>query len=157
MMTVESSRMNRRVLLTSIPRSMAWMSPSMMAFSALHCVMRNTEHTVMRGIMNAISSQLALPRLPMVQKTMPSILSPAMNVRRDTTAERREETATPARIRDSVLTTPPTLAMLYTRSIVAKHMTNARNGVTMVPGMNGMANSRLAAAPTDAPEDRPRM
>ena len=66
----------------------------------------------MRGIMNAISSQLALPRLPMVQKTIPSILSPAMKVSRETTADRKDDTATPARMRDSVLTTPPTLAML---------------------------------------------
>ena len=80
-----------------------------------------------------------------------------MNVSRDTTADRRDDTATPARMRDSVLTVPPTLAMLYTRIMVPKHITNARNGVTIVPGMKGIVKRRLAAAPTEAPDERPSM
>lgn len=47
----------------------------------------------------------------MVQNTIPSSLSPAMNVRNDTRAYSSEDTATPDRMRLSVLTAPPILAM----------------------------------------------
>ena len=104
---VVNIRMINLVRLTSIPRSIAWMSPSIMALSALACVMRRTIQVVIIGIMNAISSHDAPPRLPIVQNTIPSRFSPAMNVRKDTRAANNDETATPERIRVSVRTVPP--------------------------------------------------
>ena len=62
------------------------------------------------GATTAISPQSARLRLPMLQKTMSSILSPAMKVRNETTADIMEEMAIPVRRRVSVWVEPPTWA-----------------------------------------------
>ena len=80
--------------------------PAIMAFRGFACVMSRMEQTAIIGAMRAISLQSALPRFPMVQKTMPSSLSPEMNVRKDTRADRSEDTATPDRMSVSVFTPP---------------------------------------------------
>src|SRR5574344_1729470 len=41
--------------------------------------------------------------------------------------------------------------------MVAKQVMNARTGVTIRDGMNGMVNSIPMAAPRDAPDDNPSM
>lgn len=110
--TVDRMSTNSLVLFTSTPRSMAWESPIIMAFRGFACVMSRMEQTVIIGAMRAISLQSALPRFPMVQKTMPSSLSPEMNVRKDTRADSSEDTATPDRMSVSVFTPPPARDMV---------------------------------------------
>ena len=80
-----------------------------------------------------------------------------MNVRNDTSADRRDDTATPERISVSVFTMPLTRDMEYTSAMVPKQDTNAITGVLSTAGMKGIVTSIDTAAPTDAPEDRPRI
>ncbi len=155
--TVAAMRMMRRVLPTSIPRSMAWESPIMIALRLLvwHIMTAMPANTM--GATTAMPSQSARLRLPMLQKTMSSVLSPAMNVRKDTTADIIDEIAIPVRRSVSVWVEPPTCATPYTRNMVAMQVTNARTGVVSAAGMKGIVKRSPTAAPRDAPEERPRM